>query len=416
MNHTYRYQPRQPEMELIRQQNGRKVPVLYYLCRNRQLEHPHFIEVPLVSPDGLYLRDVIEKFDSLRGRGMASMYSWSCKRSYKNAFVWNDLGEDDLIVPAHEDEYILKGSELVEENNSGRFARARNIKSNLERLAEPRSSITQDDYSSSTNIIGPTKYKIYKCTHGLADASTQTEEHVKVQETCTTSLLSDNRPVESLTNESPPSSSGACSSACRTDTLESLMKADGCIFNTSGKLEEEEEQQQQQEYEVPTNTKIRALLQLVSCGSISPQDHNFSRTLSCRSRSFDSKLSSRMLSSSVMLGELDCLSENPRFMGMKLGDKQYFSGSVVETKLVKNEETSNLKRCSSYSANRTPTKCIPRSIMGSLSKHSRSTSMRLCEDSNSCILSPCLSNSSKPSKRVESFGENKENVIKIEES
>ncbi|KAJ0948744.1 hypothetical protein HanRHA438_Chr01g0031111 [Helianthus annuus] len=35
--------------------------VLYYLCRNQQLEHPHFIEVTLVSPDGLYLRDVIEK-------------------------------------------------------------------------------------------------------------------------------------------------------------------------------------------------------------------------------------------------------------------------------------------------------------------------------------------------------------------
>lgn len=33
-----------------------RVPVVYYLCRNRQLEHPHFIEVPLSSPDGLYLR------------------------------------------------------------------------------------------------------------------------------------------------------------------------------------------------------------------------------------------------------------------------------------------------------------------------------------------------------------------------
>lgn len=37
-------------------QQSRKVPVVYYLCRNRQLEHPHFIEVPLSSPEGLYLR------------------------------------------------------------------------------------------------------------------------------------------------------------------------------------------------------------------------------------------------------------------------------------------------------------------------------------------------------------------------
>jgi hypothetical protein len=31
-------------------------PVLYYLSRNRLLEHPHFMEVPLSSTDGLYLR------------------------------------------------------------------------------------------------------------------------------------------------------------------------------------------------------------------------------------------------------------------------------------------------------------------------------------------------------------------------
>lgn len=34
----------------------RKVPVVYYLCRNGQLEHPHFMEVTLSSSDGLYLR------------------------------------------------------------------------------------------------------------------------------------------------------------------------------------------------------------------------------------------------------------------------------------------------------------------------------------------------------------------------
>ncbi|KAF9625429.1 hypothetical protein IFM89_022780 [Coptis chinensis] len=58
----------------------RRVPVVYYLCRNRHLEHPHFIEVPLSSAEGLYLRDVINRLNALRGRGMPSMYSWSCKR------------------------------------------------------------------------------------------------------------------------------------------------------------------------------------------------------------------------------------------------------------------------------------------------------------------------------------------------
>jgi hypothetical protein len=47
------------------QQQNRKVPVVYYLCRNRQLEHPHFIEVPLASPDGLYLRGIFCEFFEL---------------------------------------------------------------------------------------------------------------------------------------------------------------------------------------------------------------------------------------------------------------------------------------------------------------------------------------------------------------
>ena len=34
----------------------RKVAVVYYLSRNGQLEHPHFMEVPLSSNDGLYLK------------------------------------------------------------------------------------------------------------------------------------------------------------------------------------------------------------------------------------------------------------------------------------------------------------------------------------------------------------------------
>ncbi|ONK64148.1 uncharacterized protein A4U43_C07F22600 [Asparagus officinalis] len=37
-------------------QVSRKIPVVYYLCRNRHLEHPHFIEVTVSSHEGLYLR------------------------------------------------------------------------------------------------------------------------------------------------------------------------------------------------------------------------------------------------------------------------------------------------------------------------------------------------------------------------
>ncbi|GAV76062.1 DUF966 domain-containing protein [Cephalotus follicularis] len=96
------------------------VPVVYYLSRNGQLEHPHFFEVPLSSPQGLYLRDVINRLNLLRGHGWANMHAWSSKRSYKNRFVWQDLSEDDLIYPCNGNEYILKGSQLLETSLSFR--------------------------------------------------------------------------------------------------------------------------------------------------------------------------------------------------------------------------------------------------------------------------------------------------------
>nr|XP_043614157.1 protein SOSEKI 3 [Erigeron canadensis] len=500
-----KYHQRQPEVEPENELEckGRKVPVVYYLCRNRQLEHPHFIEVPLASSEGLFLRDVIEKLNGLRGRGMASMYAWSCKRSYKNGFVWHDLCEDDLILPANGNEYVLKGSELVDEANSGRFTPVK--LQSLKQLPEPPSARSQDDSSSSTSLSGretknsqddelspPVRlssssgvspesrggksttsngclsvmeYKIYK-SDGLADASTQTEENIranKARETCTRGVSTDDVTLEALKNESsqnhppcandnseiqidpsPPSTSSAGSSGGKTETLESLIKADASKFSSFRRLDEGQ---------MPVNTKLRAtemLMQLISCGSISVKDHSFGLIPSYKPRFSDSKFPSPLFSTSVMLGELDCLPDNPKFMSMRLEDKEYFSGSLVETNMMKEEGVPALKRSSSYNADRTNngdhvldkeatttrTKCIPRSLKVSLSRHPKSESMRSpISDGprissgagpSSRIVSPCPSNcsskrmtgqcsSKKQSGRLESFREEKDNVIKIEE-
>ncbi|KAK2996091.1 hypothetical protein RJ640_015242 [Escallonia rubra] len=495
-------------------QQNRKVPVVYYLCRNRQLEHPHFIEVPLSSSDGLYLRDVINRLNVLRGRGMASIYSWSCKRSYKNGFVWHDLCEDDVILPAHGNEYVLKGSELFEESNSGRFSPADVIRSqNLKQAPEPTSSRSQDDSSSSASMneretkhsqddehsppvqrpgssgVSPearvgkhssyggslslTEYKIYKSDH-LADAATQTEENVsrakKGRETCTRGVSTDDGSLEPETNDTrqiraprvketteisrdssspPPASSSASSSGGKTDTLESLIRADVTKLNRFRIVEEEE-------FGMSSNTKLKAsnmLMQLISCGSITVKDHGFGLIPNYRPRFPHSKFPSPLFSTSVMLGELDCLAENPRFMGLRLEDKEYFSGSLVETNMLKEGGVPALKRSSSYNADRTDKqfdsaaekedttsahlKCIPRSIKASLSKQPRSESMRspvsegprISSDrvDSSRIISPGVSSCSskritepssgkKQSKSIDSFRKETENVVKIEES
>ncbi|KAL2592555.1 hypothetical protein GLYMA_12G081000v4 [Glycine max] len=484
-----------------------KVPVIYYLSRNRQLEHPHFMEVPLSSPDGLYLRDVIDRLNVLRGRGMASLYSWSCKRSYKSGFVWHDLCEDDIILPAHGNEYVLKGSELFDESNSDRFSPISNVKTqSVKLLPGPASSRSLDEGSSSSSMNGKetrisqddelsqdphtgssdvspesraeksdalslalTEYKIYK-TDGLADASTQTEEkdnRSRAQKTCTRGVSTEDGSLESECHEicqaeapqvkdtpricrdavsRPPSTSSSSSFVGKAETLESLIRADASKVNSFRILEEESMQ-------MPTNTRMKAsnlLMQLISCGSISVKNHSFGLIPSYKPRFSSSKFPSPLFSTSFVLGEFDCLAENPKLMSLRLEDKEYFSGSLVETKLKEGDGHNVLKRSSSYNDERTfkeqkqqedkeesssgHSKCIPRSIKASLTKHPRSESMRSPvsdgpRNSSDRIdgsgISPVTSNGSskritepstgkKQSKRIDSFKEEEE-VIKIEE-
>lgn len=140
-----------------------RVAVVYYLCRNHQLEHPHFMEVPLASPQGLYLRDVISRLDALRGKGMAAKYSWSCKRRYKHGFVWHDLSEGDLLLPAQGTEYVLKGSELQLDQSTPdhqQDSSANNAKVQLPKPAQqqesPRSPGSNQGWASTSPAPAPT--------------------------------------------------------------------------------------------------------------------------------------------------------------------------------------------------------------------------------------------------------------------
>ncbi|KAK4791440.1 hypothetical protein SAY86_031853 [Trapa natans] len=484
---------------------NRKVAVLYYLCRNRQLEHPHFIEVPLSSPEGLYLRDVIERLNVLRGRGMPSMYSWSSKRNYKNGFVWQDLCEDDLIFPSNGNEYILKGSELFNESNSDSFSPVANIKIQaLKQLPAPTSSRSQDDSSSSSmngkeckhsqeeeqysplhphsssgvsldsgngrnstwnGSLSLTEYNVYK-NDRLADASTQTVENasrVKIQETCTrgistddgildnqpmsyqnkASIMKENSEVWSESVSPQPTPLGASSFSRKNETLESLIRADASMMNSYRIIPKEE-------IRMSANARLKAtnmLFQLISCGSISVKDNSFGLIPTYRPR-YSPSFTSPMYSTS-MLGDLDCISENPRLMGLRHQDKEYFSGSLIETKVLleNGADLVALKRSSSFNADRTfkpldstengettsgRSKCIPLSIK---SKQPRTDSCKMplpdkpreSDRRDSCRTTPSTaSNTSsrritepllgdKHSKSLDSFRE-EEKVIKTEES
>ncbi|KAK1267317.1 hypothetical protein QJS04_geneDACA000171 [Acorus gramineus] len=395
---------------------------------------------------------------------MAAMYSWSCKRSYKNGFVWHDLSEDDLILPGQGNEYVLKGSELLDEsppdrnNHSSTTSKHQNPKASSQELATSRSQDASSSSSSSIreskqpapqlrspppppsneedmslamspDLVVPrrspqpswggggsspslTEYKIYQ-SNGAADASTQTEERPKKEPhpnlvTCTRWVSTEDVPlvpkrspeinvVDDVVSPPPTSSSGASSSGGKTETLESLIRADANRMNSFRILEEEELL-----YPGEGSSKMKAtdvLLQLITCGSISVKDHHsFGLIPTYKPRFSHVKFPSSMMFSSgpVGLRELDCLSENPRMVGLRMEDKEYFSGSLIEMKKHKDEGEVfvTLKRSSSYnaernckpvesttdrersSANSPRSKCLPRTIKISSNRQSKNEMMR----------------------------------------
>ncbi|CAN6460579.1 unnamed protein product [Victoria cruziana] len=159
-----------------RHRTPKRVSVVYYLCKNGHLDHPHFIEVPLSSPRGLHLKDFVERLTALRGKGMPALYSWSCK-SYRSGYVWHDLCEDDMVCPTNGNEYILKGSELLE----GALCPTPDCQRQLPQHPPPLAVTKQDDESSSTSPSSPSTddgripQKPDSSQASAIDASTQTD-------------------------------------------------------------------------------------------------------------------------------------------------------------------------------------------------------------------------------------------------
>ncbi|XP_060174557.1 protein SOSEKI 5-like [Lycium barbarum] len=339
-----------------------KVPVVYYLSRNGQLEHPHFMEVPLISsPDGLYLRDVINRLNCLRGKGMASMYSWSAKRSYRNGFVWHDLTEDDFIYPAHGKEYVLKGSELL--NNSfpsqqdeiecpnsrnpvpEKMSEDREFPVVARRRNQSWSSSDFHEYLVSGEFIG----------RAAANASTQTddkrrrrramrvveEEEEELREDRTIKLdgKEPDRSTELNRGEiSPPTSHSS------SETLETLMKADGKVILRPHTISEDPTAKIQSSGK--SNKASSVLMQLLYCGSMSFKHCGPGSLISQYKTLVPRGRCTNQVLKDVESPMVEYHGSEER---IKLKDKEYFSGSLIE---MKKQKFPALKRSSSYNVER----------------------------------------------------------------
>ncbi|CAM8982465.1 unnamed protein product [Rhodiola kirilowii] len=341
----------------------KKAAVVYYLTRNGQLQQPHFMEVPLSNPRGLYLKDVITRLTVLRGEGMAGMYSWSCKRGYGNGFVWQDLTENDFIYPTKGHEYVLKGSELhliiggpsilnhASETGSSTSSRSAEVHESSKQVDSPVLFTRRRNQSCSS--IDLYEYEVYKTTTNsvsagesvAANASAQTDSNrhhkriigEKMSEKEVEEKIEEqqNQTVELSRGEiSPPPTDSS------PETLETLMKADKRLMLRAGALNENSQDQTSGN---SSHIKMKAsavLMQLITCGSFpfkdcgatAVKDHGLSLV-----SSYKSKLHR---------------AEKQSSSGINLEEKEYFSGILIQTKRESDDELIKLKRSLSCNADR----------------------------------------------------------------
>ncbi|CAL4913031.1 unnamed protein product [Urochloa decumbens] len=326
----------------------RKVQIIYYLCRNGQLEHPHFMEIAQHPHQPLRLKDVMDRLTLLRGKGMPALFSWSCKRNYKNGYVWNDLSENDVIYPSDGVEYVLKGSEIFPGCSSAdRFQHLRvTDRSPTKPMALPHSHKQQqymDSYRDEAAEDPEDDELGYSYHHRRAGGGGPHAAGARLlaradKPVVVSARTNRSRPVELPVEEtSPPSSTSSDKPPAAAAALQP---------GRDDQLEPE------------PNRPGSMLLQLIACGSavgVAGGGSGKCRAEPRRSCGLVSRLSARAGAdeddSDVAAGSGDL---GRRFGHLAVDDKEYFSGSIVEGAGGRGTPlpASSLKRSNSYNEER----------------------------------------------------------------
>lgn len=191
----------------------------------------------------------------------------SIDRSYKNGYVWHDLSESDLIHPTNGQDYVLKGSELLETSMSSRFCEIS--------FPESQKSPSDENHDSSSSTMRrrnqswssfentQQEYRlVYKCESGreiarkfmstaAAADTTQTEENQSKEE---------EKKIAELSREdlSPPPPS--------------MSSSDGMDGGDGSKGVRVEDQTAENEFSSGRTSASRVVMQLFTCGSSTSAD------------------------------------------------------------------------------------------------------------------------------------------------
>ncbi|EOA20739.1 hypothetical protein CARUB_v10001062mg [Capsella rubella] len=368
----------------------RRVQVVYYLTRNGHLEHPHFIEVISPVNQPLRLRDVMNRLTVLRGKCMTSQYAWSCKRSYKNGFVWNDLAANDVIYPSDCAEYVLKGSEI-----SDKFQEVHSLSGPIQEA--PKSRLLRSKPKPQNRRTSYDESELYA---GAEEEEEEEDGEYELYEEKT-----------SYTSSTTPQS--RCSRGVSTETIESteqkpnlskLTEQDSQVRSASSELTRSNPVVEPRR-RVDVSTRVEdgdpvepgsgrgsIWLQMISCGHIATKYYAPSVTNPRQKEESLRKgvLCKNIVKKTVVDDEREMIrfmSENPRFGNPQAEEKEYFSGSIVESASQERVTVEpSLRRSNSFKEERSKivemadetkkkeersmvkVKCIPRTCLMSSSK------------------------------------------------
>jgi hypothetical protein len=284
---------------------------------------------------------------------MFSLLKLQC-RSYRNGFVWHDLADDDYIHPVVGREYVLKGTErlhpaapppplldaaAVSSSSSGSQETLTSSSSARWEAHAHRNKSASARGSSADDGLG--EYVVYKGEERAADAATQTEDGGRNQPRRTDAQVAA-APQDELSRAetSPPTASTS------PETLEALIKADGRVVAA-----------------VSGSGRARAssvLMQLISCGSVSVRDARASPVMP-RARHHHNLLHhhhQHRHRARPPRPPASAAAEVPTYRAKIVEDKEYFSGSIIETAKRSpgdddaSQDHAVLRRSSSYNADR----------------------------------------------------------------
>lgn len=325
-----------------------------------------------------YFVDVLDRLTVLRGKGMPLLYSWSCKRSYKNGYVWNDLAQNDVIFPSQGGEYVLKGSELVadcteklqqlqvgnvqqfQDGNSHHggqdsdFYPKRRV-SALKQQIDDQETMNDDEVDEEEDEEYEEKATHTTCSRGVS--TDEIEEELKQKHSQKQSSHTElNLDTNSLS--SPPST-----------TSSTLSDNNPNDQNTSSKRFEDGDPIGNE----PMLSRNSMLFNLIACGgsgsfrkavlppSVPLPPPCTAGRKSCSGSSLHKGVVCKAAAAAKMAVEEDrvminYMSENPRFGNLQAEEKEYFSGSIAEQITNDHERIAAnhpaLKKSSSYNQER----------------------------------------------------------------